>query len=201
MLRSPLAVLESTVRGPILNLPRSPLPCISWLPSGPRCSPGRTHEVEGTHTGSDGHCDPPCIPLGGLNVVLDLRACGLGSGAQREKRGAPCSLHMQGAESTGLAVLATDHLLYFYDSYYHGIENLGSSGLKTEAGGGGSVPFLTPDHQELRSSGNKEHGAGCLPDPVARQGATYGGSRLVSSKQADMGCAAVHMHAQVLPRT
>lgn len=66
------------------------------------------------------------------------------------------------------AVLATDHLLYFYDSYHHGIEKPGSSRLKTEAGGGGSVPFLTPDHLELRSPGNKEHTlAGCLSDPVA----------------------------------
>lgn len=64
-------------------------------------------------------------------------------------------------------VLATDHLLYFYDSYHHGIEKPGSSGLKTEAGGGGSVPFLTPDHLELRSPRNKEHRAGCLSDPVA----------------------------------
>lgn len=73
---------------------------------------------------------------------------------------------MQGAESTGLCWQLIIYSISM-NSYYHGIQNLGSSRLKTEAGGGGSVPFLTPEHQELRSSRNKEHRAGCLPDPVA----------------------------------
>lgn len=115
-------------------------------------------------TGSDGHRDPPCTFLGGPSAASDLRVCGLEDGRRESQRD---DLAASTWSREHRAVLATDHLFYFYDSYHHGIGKPGSSRLKTEAGGGGSVPFLTPDHLEIRSPGNKEPRAGCLSDPMA----------------------------------
>lgn len=53
-------------------------------------------------SGRDGHCDPPCVLLGGPSAALDLCACGVERWAHRKYEGRPCSLHMQGTESTGL---------------------------------------------------------------------------------------------------